>query len=313
MAAIVVSCTVVSPNTGLCEDVPVHPHGFDQDVLHPGACRYQSHAPPSVRRNIVFAPFYFPAESLGGIYSYTGTVMAGNRSIAKYEAKGAKVILAVPRGASQKAGPLISVAGATTEIKSWDSTSIAHGIADGTVAGFMVSDDITGKNIWGPNAPYFPQIDSIGCSIKKRWPNATTYVRARPGELRYAWKCLDGSWSQYGSQYGDVNKYIGAQLADAKAQHLCNLFGLNPLNRGDGSSGLVGTQTGYWQMTGAEIFKYVAPMLRRTPVVPLWSWGPSQGGSLTGFDRRPDVLAAYVALQVADTLSSLVDAHGCPL
>src|SRR5215208_7616888 len=129
-----------------------------------------------------FGPFALPPDSMGKSNwpAYNATTLPGNSTslndLKKIQAAKGQVVLMVARARSlvptDPAEPLqgdISVAKATEYINTWpDSIAVAPYIADGTLLGVQVSDDIVGKHIWGPCAPCMPQIDSIALAVKKR-------------------------------------------------------------------------------------------------------------------------------------------------
>ena len=233
-------------------------------------------------RGIPFGPWSVPTHLIGT--EYTGTVLTGvapYRNLEEIRKRKGQVVLYLARNKSRQQG-VISVAAVQRYLDTWPD--IGPYIKDGTVWGFMVSDDITGKNIWGPDAPYYSQIDSIARLVKERWPGARTAVRAPVNKLEYPWKWVDWAWVQYSSRYGEVEGYRDRQLARADELKLCVVFGLNTLNGGDGSSGKKSRKLRA-QMTPEEILKYYSALLPYTPLAFHWEYRPE-------FDENPEIRAA---------------------
>jgi hypothetical protein len=237
-------------------------------------------SPPG--RGIPFGAWSIPTDMLGPLYN--GTVLTGVQPyvhLQEIKERKGKVVLYLARNKSRNQG-IISVAAVERFLADWPD--ISPYIKDGTVWGIMVSDDITGKHIWGPDAPYYAQIDSIARLVKERWPGVRTIVRAPVDKMEYPWKWVDWAWVQYSHRYGEVAGYRDRQLALADSLHLCVAFGLNVLNGGDGSSGIKSRKLRA-QMTPGEILKYYSALLPYTPVAFHWEYKP-------GFDDDPAIRAA---------------------
>jgi hypothetical protein len=112
----------------------------------------------AVVRGIPVGPWTVPPDLIGSVYN--GGVLTGKnpyRQLDEVRARKGQVVLYLARKKSQDQFGTISVAAARRFLEDWPD--ISSYIKDGTVWGIMVSDDITGKHIWGPDAPYYPQID----------------------------------------------------------------------------------------------------------------------------------------------------------
>jgi hypothetical protein len=227
-------------------------------------------SPP--QQGVPFGPWTVPPHLIGPLYN--GGVLPGKapyQALDEIRARKGQVVLYLARKKSQDDHGRISVSAVQRFLETWPDLSSY--IRDGTVWGFMVSDDINGKHIWGPDAPYYPQIDSMAKLVRDRWPAARTIVRASPTQMNYPWKWVRWAWAQYSHRNGPVTDYRDRQIAKADSLGLCLVFGLNVVDGGDGSSG-VGSRRGRSQMTGAEILKYYSALLPYTPVAFHWEYRP---------------------------------------
>jgi hypothetical protein len=236
--------------------------------------------PPS--RGVPFGPWNAPPDLIGT--EYTGTVIGGVKPYSHLqeirERKG-HVVIYIARNKSREQGQL-SVAAVERFLVTWPD--IGPYIKDGTVWGIMVADDITGKRIWGPGAPYYPQIDSIARLVKERWPGVRTIVRAPVNRMEYQWKWVDWAWVQYSNRFGDVARYRDRQMALADSLRLCIAFGLNVIDGGDGSSGVRSRRTRA-RMTADEVLHYYGELLPYTPIALHWEYRPD-------YEEGPGIQAA---------------------
>jgi hypothetical protein len=102
-------------------------------------------------------------------------------------------------------------------------------IQDGTLLGFMLLDDITN---YPNNDPTFSQLDAMAAHMKKRFPGATTAVRATAttlktisGGARYTQ--LDVAWAQYRPTRGPVVTYRDNEISAAQSVGLGLILGMN--------------------------------------------------------------------------------------
>jgi hypothetical protein len=257
-------------------------------------------APPT--RGIPFGPWTVPPDMIGPLYN--GGVLTGRapyQQLDEVRARKGHVVLYLARKKSQDEYGMISVSAARQFLQTWPD--ISPYIKDGTVWGIIVSDDITGKHIWGPDAPYYPQIDSIAQLVTERWPEARTIVRAPPTSMVYPWKWVRWAWAQYTNapRNGEVTVFRDRQLAKADSLGLCLVFGLNIVNGGDGSSG-IGERRRY-RMSAPEILKYYSALLPHTPVAFHWEYRPD-------VEADPAIHAAMVQVRAwADTTPPPVCRH----
>ncbi|HEV8177916.1 MAG TPA: hypothetical protein VGP44_09535 [Gemmatimonadales bacterium] len=275
-----------------------------------------------------FGAFHVPVDSLNSAnLDYSAAAIAAvpenlTADLTKVRARQGRVILAIRRSRTKDANGL-SVAATRAELASWPD--ISGFIADGTVIGVYVSDDILSSE-WGPNAPYLSRIDSLAREVKLRWPNAITMVRAKPTELsgRSRWIWLETAWAQYRGPYRDPppTQFADREVASAKALGLGLVIWFNALNGGCGpttaclpgipGTSIIGTYADAaalrrYQLSAAEALAYGTAFLAEpyncaavawqySPVYKNSSLPPEQLASVRAFDSRPDVRAAMARL-----------------
>ncbi|MGI8818669.1 MAG: hypothetical protein ACR2HW_05945 [Gemmatimonadales bacterium] len=275
-----------------------------------------------------FGAFHVPIDSLNGDgLAYNSAAIAAvpenlSATLQQLRARNARVILAIRRSRTKDINGL-SVAATRAELAAWPD--IASYIADGTVIGVYVSDDILSTE-WGPNPPYLSRIDSLAREVKLRWPNAVTMVRAKPTELsgRPQWQWLETAWAQYRGPYRDPppNQFADREVASAKAQKLGLVLWFNALDGGCGptSACLAGvpgtsiegtylnaTSVRRFQMSAAEVLNYGTAFLAEpyncagiawqySRIYEKASLPPIQLAGIKAFDARPDVRAAMSQL-----------------
>lgn len=263
-----------------------------------------------------FGAWNYPLDSLG-TGAYNSTVLAAvpaslGANLAKARAAHGHLVLAFLRTRTRAVvgrDTVLSVAETRRYLTEWPD--ITPYLLDGTVVGLNVSDDITGKAIWGPGAPYYGRIDSLALAALERWPTAVTYVRARPDQLPYKWRWLAGAIAQYNGVIRDPPPavYAAQQQLAADSLGLCLALGLNTLSGGDGSSGIYGTYTDTtvrrYQMSAPEVLRNWIAFLPHTTIALHWEWSPifamssmqpAQLALVRAFDGRADVRLAMTAL-----------------
>jgi hypothetical protein len=147
-------------------------------------------------------------------------------------------------------------------LDSWEDAGLDEFIADGTLVGHMVLDDIANWSwLYGGANPTGDQLDEMARYSKEKLPGLMTYVRQRttempaPGGGTYVY--LDACVNQYRVLEGDVVTYAAAQKAAAESLNLGIINGMNLLDGGDGSSGQQGWRgAGFWAMSASEIATY---------------------------------------------------------
>jgi hypothetical protein len=279
---------------------------------------------------IAFGPYHVPLDSLGkpGFY-YSGGTRNGVpltllSDLSKVRAVKSRVAISLLRAKTQDATGKLSVATTRAYIATWPD--ISSYVADGTVVGIIVSDDITWPDAWGGERPPLARVDSIALLVKNRWPNAVTMVRAAPTHLvGRTWRWLETGWAQYDGPYrsGPPATYRANQVASAKALRLGLVLSLNVLNGGCGpvelgacmpeapGTSILGTfadagSVRRYQMSAAEVLHYGKTFLAESYNCSFihWQWSPiwtadrppEQLAGVKAFDTRPDVRAAMTEL-----------------
>lgn len=238
---------------------------------------------PTPPKTVTIGPSQFPPESLGSRYNLS--VISGSpatmlKSLEAARKRGGTVVIQFARNATRVTSPdtLISVAATRAYINSWPD--ISSYVRDGTVYGVRLSDDITGKEFWGPNAPYLAQIDSFGLFTKDRWPDLRTFVRATPTQmLGYNWKYVDGGWAQYSTvpRLGPIESYIKANRDAARQLGICVVWGLNTIGNG--------------LMPADSLLKFARAFLAEgTPILNWWTWDAT-------YENNTEVKAAFVKIR----------------
>jgi hypothetical protein len=245
----------------------------------------------------------------------------------KAQARHGAVVLALDRAKIKDATGKLSVDGAKAELANWRAAvDLSPYMADGTVVGVYVADDINSAPHWGGEVPPKARIDSMALAVKTIWPQAITLVRAKPTLLTgYNWQWLTTAWAQYDGTYreGSPESYRSTQVATAKALKLGLVLWLNVLDGGCGltsacPAGVTGTNilgtfqdaanVRRFQMSAAEV-EYYGKIFMEEPYNCLaiqWQWSPIYKASLPAdqlagikaFDTRLDVRAALGTLSI---------------
>lgn len=196
-----------------------------------------------------------------------------------------------------------------------DPARLAPFIADGTLAGHMLLDDI--YEFEGPAATG-DDLDELARLSKAHLPGLPTYVREAAGALpvpssgRY--HHLDLSVSQYHHRRGDVVAYVQEHVAAADALGLGLIHGLNLPDGGDGRSKQPGWRSGHWAMSAAEIDDYGAVLADSDAYSMFLCWEYdaverwSDGSIGSTWLDRPDIQAALAKLS-----QTVRDSPGPPL
>ena len=153
------------------------------------------------------------------------------------------------------------------------AAALAPFIADGTLRGHMLLDDI--HNFEGAD-PTGAELDAMAAHSKALLPGLMTFVRERASDMpvppggRY--QHVDACVNQYKALHGDVAAFAREEAARARALDLAFIGGLNIANGGDGSSGQPGWQAGRHAMSGAEIERYGAVLAAIPGTVMFLCW-----------------------------------------
>lgn len=139
----------------------------------------------------------------------------------------------------------------------WEGSGVEEFVADGTLAGHMVLDDI---RTFAGRDPTAAELDEMARHSKELLPGLVTFVREdasalpRPDGGTYIW--LDATVNQYHVRKGPVDAYATREAAEAGALGLGVINGLNLCDGGDGSSGQPGWREGHYAMSADEITDY---------------------------------------------------------
>lgn len=145
----------------------------------------------------------------------------------------------------------------------------------GTIVGFMMVDEPHSTPSWGGQAVPYATIEQMAKYTKSLWPSLMTSVRANATWLDgagFRWAYLDAAWAQYSVRKGSVTNFVSGEVAAAKLAGLGIVIGLNILDGGDGSSGVVGTYAGGWNMSPTEVRTYGKVLIADPWVCSFQSW-----------------------------------------
>jgi hypothetical protein len=286
---------------------------------------------------IPLGAFHLPPDSIGApSVSYTGAYMNGvvatlQRDLDRVRARKGRVVLGILRAKTKDSVGRLSVAATRDELNRWKAAvDLNPYLADGTIVGIYLTDDIVGAEVWGGEIPPLPRIDSLGLAVKTLWPSAITMIRARPTHMTgYNWRWIETAWAQYNGPYrdGTPESYRDVQVATAKTLKLGLVLWLNVLDGGCGPtsaclSGVPGTaiegtytnsaSVRRFQMSAAEVLHYGKVFLAEPYNCAAigWQWSPvynrlslpaEQLEGIRNFDRRADVRAAFATLSTLST------------
>lgn len=147
------------------------------------------------------------------------------------------------------------------QLAPWASADVQPFIADGTLLGHMLLDDI--HNFPGHD-PTAAELDEMARLSKALFPDLMTFVREKatamppPQHPSGTYQQVDAIVNQYKAAEGDVRAYVTRESARARALDLGVINGLNIANGGDGSSGQPGWGKDKFAMSAAEIRAYGA-------------------------------------------------------
>jgi hypothetical protein len=144
-----------------------------------------------------------------------------------------------------------------TVLSRWAGVPLEPFIADGTLAGHMLLDDI--KNFSGHD-PSAAELDEMARHSKALFPGLMTFVREKatgmplPAGGTYVY--VDAVVNQYRAADGRVQTYAQAQVERSAELDLNVIMGMNIADGGDGSSGQPGWRDGRFAMSADEIRTY---------------------------------------------------------
>lgn len=253
---------------------------------------------PAVTGGVRFGASQVPIDSLGSLYGVMvrqlspSTMLA---DLARIKARGGRIVLTLSRMQTRDSiagDSVLSVKATARYLATWpDSAKLNPYFRDSTILQIRTSDDIVSAKIWGVGAPFKSRIDSLGMLVKKKYPLATTSLRALPTQMTgYKWRWTDAAWAQYAKldRMGTAEAFRDAQIASAKAQGLCLVFGVNA--------------TGYEDASPAEIENYALVFGPYTPFFTYWWY-------TLPYSEIPEVKAAFGRAQAS---LAKMQYRGCP-
>jgi hypothetical protein len=192
-----------------------------------------------------------------------------------------------------------------SRVDAYRDIDFAPYVTEGLILAHYLVDEPNAPASWGGRVIAPAELEEMARYSKSIWPSLPTAVRAPPGWLRrsgLAWQYLDIAWAQWAGQHGvsegrTPEQFRDENVAEAKAQRLGLVLGMNLIDGGDGSSGVPGNVSGRWEMSAAEVVR-VGSVLAQTPyacAVLSWRYDPV-------FEQRLGTRAALdtVAAAAAD-------------
>jgi hypothetical protein len=157
-------------------------------------------------------------------------------------------------------------------VDAYRDIDFAPDVTQGLILAHYLVDEPNAAGSWGGRGISPTEVEEMARYSKSIWPSLPTVVRAPPGWLRRAgltWQYLDIAWAQWAGAYSESEGktpevFRDENVAQAKAQGLGLIMGMNLLNGGDGSSGEPGNRSERWEMSAAEVVR-VGTVLAQTP------------------------------------------------
>lgn len=166
----------------------------------------------------------------------------------------------------------------------WSPAALEPFIADGTLAGHMLLDDILTFPRQDPRAE---ELDEMARYSKERFPGLMTWIRAQathiptPKDGRF--HHLDACTLQYQARDGALGRYIEVETRRAAALDLGLIVGLNLADGGDGRAERQGWRgPGFHPMSPEEILEYGRALLAIPEAGMVLNW------EYDGVERWPD-------------------------
>jgi len=167
-----------------------------------------------------------------------------------------------------------------TIIDSFDVATIQQYVDEGVVISHYVLDEPHAGSQWSGDDVDPALVDEAACYSKSKWPNLPVLIRTHPGwaireeGAAHDFQCVDIWVAQYSARKGPIDEYVAQNVADSEYLGTQLQGGLNPINGGDGSSGI---QSDYdpekWMMSGDEIRTYGAAWLNAgVTTIGAWKW-----------------------------------------
>ena len=163
-------------------------------------------------------------------------------------------------------------------IDDFDASVIQEYVDAGWVIAHYVLDEPHAGSQWSGEDVDPALVDEAACYSKSIWPNLPTMIRTHPGwavreeGAAHDFQCVDYWVASYSARKGPIDDYVAQNIADAQTLGAQVSGGMNPINGGDGSSGLVSDyDPDKWMMSADEIRTYGAAWLA-APIELLGFW-----------------------------------------
>jgi hypothetical protein len=101
------------------------------------------------------------------------------------------------------------------------------------------------SSCWGGTAISWATLEEMAKYSKTIWPSLPTVALVAPSELAAApfrWTYLDAGWAQYTMRRGGLSQYLSTQVAQAKAEGLGLVTGLDLLSGGSAGAPMTASQ-----------------------------------------------------------------------
>jgi hypothetical protein len=221
---------------------------------------------------IPFGDFHLPTTKFRAPYS--GALLAlftsgASSTLSTARSAGMRVVISVAGNRSNytNSDRTFNMSKWKSRVYAWRSFPFASYVSSGTVIGHYLVDEPTCTTCWGGRAITTAQIEEMARYSKSLWPSMPTTVRASPIRLPLiTYRYLDFAWSQWEGPYHGTSfrltpsQFRDKEVAAAQKRRLGLVFGLNYINGGDGSSGILGTYANArlvkrFQMSASEVKK----------------------------------------------------------
>jgi hypothetical protein len=254
------------------------------EAVAPGEAMLTSSSAPG----IAFGDFHLPTSSFK--YPYSGALLALWPTSATTKLNAAKnagmrvvVGLAGNRRYYTNSDGTFSMSKWKSRINLYKGTDFGRFVSSGTLLAHYLTDEPFCARCWGGRKISASQIEEMARYSKSIWPSMPTAVRSPPTLLENRWyRYLDVSWAQWEGphvpSYGlTPEQFRDKQIAAAKARGLGIVFGMNYINGGNGSSGILGTydnarSVNRWAMSAAEVKKVGSVFAKASYACAVLSW-----------------------------------------
>lgn len=238
---------------------------------------------------VAFGDFHLPTSKFRAPYS--GALLAlfsGSASSTLNAAKnaGLRVVVSVAGNRSNytNSNGTFNMTKWKNRIAAWRRFSFGSYVSSGVVLGHYLVDEPTCAPCWGGTKITMAQVEEMARYSKSIWPSMPTAVRVAPTKLpSMAFRYLDFAWAQWEGPYHGTSfklspsQFRDKEIAAAKSRRLGVVFGLNYINGGDGSSGILGTyanarRVNRWQMSASEVKRVGGTLAAASYACGLISW-----------------------------------------